>query len=190
MSNMKNIQQAKHELALSTKRGFPLVLSGLLFWTIAGVLGFFLPEEMTLWVYIFGVGLVFPAGILLSLAMKVDIFAKGNPLGALAGILGGVQILFAPIIIMLFFNEPRWVPFALGVLNGAHFLPYSWVYSSKAYVFQSVATTIVAALSGFLFINSTFVVTPLSIAVVFIISAGFLLKESKRDKFMPKYLVQ
>ncbi len=183
---MKGVHEARESLALSTRRGVPLILSGILFWTIAGIFGSFLPEKMVLWVYIFGVGLVFPVGILLSLAMKIDIFAKGNPLGALAGILGGMQILFAPIIIMLFFKEPSWVPFALGVLNGAHFLPYSWVYGSKTYIFQSVATTVVSTLSGLLFINDSFTVTPFSIVVVFIISAGCLLKEAKTDQVLAK----
>lgn len=45
-------------------------------------------------------------------------------------------------------------------------LPYSWAYGSKTYIFQSVATTVVATLSGLLFINAAFTVKPLSIAVV------------------------
>jgi hypothetical protein len=71
-----------------------MVLAGLLFWVVAGLCGLLIPQPTMSWVYIFGVGVVFQAGIAISRALKVDIFAKGNSLGVLGGILGAVQILF------------------------------------------------------------------------------------------------
>jgi hypothetical protein len=29
---------------------------------------------------------------------------------------------------MIVLHQPYWVPFAIGVLAGAHFLPYVWIY--------------------------------------------------------------
>ena len=156
-------------------------MAGLLFWLAAGGSAFFLPEEAVVWVYVFGVGVVFPLGILLARLMNIDIFAKGNPLGALAGIIGGVQILFAPIVILLVFREPQWLPFVLGVLNGAHFLPYVWVYDSKTYLFHSVAVTGVAAVTGAVYMSSAFTITPFAIAVVFAITLIGLYAESRKD---------
>ena len=179
--HLDSVLQAKRALARSTKRGFPVILAGLLFWLAAGGSAFFLPEEAVVWVYVFGVGVVFPLGILLARLMNIDIFAKGNPLGALAGIIGGVQILFAPIVILLVFREPQWLPFVLGVLNGAHFLPYVWVYDSKTYLFHSVAVTGVAAVTGAVYMSSAFTITPFAIAVVFAITLIGLYAESRKD---------
>jgi hypothetical protein len=182
---MNSVKEARHTLSLSTKRGLPLILAGLLFWLVAGLSGFILPEKVVVWVYIFGVGVVFPLGILIAAILKIDIFAKGNPLGLLSGTIGGMQILFGPIIIMLYFESPQWIPFALGVLNGAHFLPYAWIYNSKTYLIHSIMTTVVAAGVGVAFLGSTFIVTPLAIAVIFVICIFGLLSESKRDMAIP-----
>lgn len=178
---MDGVYQAKQALARSTKRGFPVILSGLLFWLAAGGAAFFLPEEAIVWVYVFGVGVVFPLGILLARLMNIDLFAKGNPLGPLAGVIGAVQILFVPIVLMLVYYEPRWLPFVLGVLNGAHFLPYVWVYNSKTYLFHSVATTGIATVVGVAYMTSTFTVTPFAVAAVFVITLIGLWMESGKD---------
>jgi hypothetical protein len=185
---MNGVQEARKALALSTKRGVPLIFAGLLFWFVAGISGLVLPESMVVWVYIFGIGVVFPIGVLISMLFKIDIFAKGNPLGVLAGIVGRMQVFFAPIIIMLFFKDPRWIPFTLGVLNGAHFLPYTWIYNSKTYLFDSITTTIVATGIGAIFINTTIKFTPFTIAAVFLVSILGLLSESKFDLRNSKYV--
>lgn len=182
---MDNVKQAKLALARSTKRGLPLVSAGFLFWIVSGVCGIVLPLTIVQWVYVFGVGVVFPIGLLISFILKIDIFAKGNPLGVLAGIIGGMQILFAPIIIMLVFKEPSWIPFALGVLNGAHFLPYAWIYNSKTYLFHSLATTLVSAIVGAIFIKTTFALTPFAVAFIFLVSLIGLFGESKHDLNCP-----
>lgn len=178
---MNNVQETKIALALSTKRGIPLILAGILFWVIAGVSGAFLPQRIAVFVYLFGVGLVFPLGILISKIMKIDLFANENPLGALAGLIAGMQVLFAPIIIMLYFLEPDGIPFALGVLTGAHFLPYTWIYNSKAYLFLSISTVITASIVGTIFQNAAFVLTPFAIAVIYILTVVGLWKESGND---------
>lgn len=179
--HLNSIKEIKRDLMRTTKRGIPLILAGLLFWGVVGLLGIILPERVTVWGYIFGIGAVFPIGILISTILKIDIFAKGNPLGVLAGIVGGTQILFAPIIIMLLFKSPAWIPFTLGVLNGAHFLPYAWIYNSKTYLFHSVATTIVASIIGSIFLADTFIITPFCIAGMFVICIFGLLAEGKSD---------
>ncbi|MCY9669720.1 hypothetical protein M5X11_33220 [Paenibacillus alginolyticus] len=187
---MNSVQDAKKNLALSTKRGIPLIISGILFWILAGVCGSLFPQSMVLWVYIFGVGLVFPIGILIAKIMKIDIIAKGNPLGNLAATIGSMQILFAPIIITLYFHEPAWIPFVLGVLNGAHFLPYVWVYNSKTYLLLSLATVVVATVIGLGFLKETFLSTPFCIAAIYLVSAFGLRKECSNDLSILKGLNQ
>lgn len=165
-------------LASSSKRGLPMILTGVLFWLVAGAAGF-LDHTVTVWVYLYGIGVIFPVGLLVAKGMKLDMTAKGNPLGVLAGVVGGMQVLFAPIVILVLFQLPDYVPFAVGVLTGAHFLPFAVIFRSKAYVFQSVATVAVAAITGFALNDSTFLVTPFAVMIAYLVTCFWLARESK-----------
>src|SRR5690606_27957980 len=103
-------------LASSSKRGLPMILTGVLFWLIAG-LAAFLDHTITVWVYLYGIGLIFPIGLLTAKLMKVDMLAKDNPLAVLSGVVGGMQILFAPVVILVLFQTPDYIPFTVGVLT-------------------------------------------------------------------------
>ena len=76
-----SVQEARQALAVTTKRGIPLIMAGVLFWMFAGISQWIFSDSMVPWVYVYGVGVVFPLGIFLASLMKIDIFAKDNPLG-------------------------------------------------------------------------------------------------------------
>lgn len=76
-----NISEAKRDLAQKTKKGFPVIIAGLLFWIVASVTGVLLSEKQVVWVYLIGMGCVFPLGLMIAALLKIDMFAKGNPLG-------------------------------------------------------------------------------------------------------------
>lgn len=155
-----------------------MILTGVMFWLVAGLAGF-LDHNITVWVYLYGIGMIFPIGILVSKAMKVNMLAKDNPLATLSGVVGGMQILFAPVIILVLFQAPEWIPFTVGVLTGAHFLPFVVIYRSKAYMFQSVATVLTAAFTGFFALEHTFLVTPFVLMGVYATTCLWLIQENK-----------
>lgn len=165
-------------LAVSSKRGLPMIFAGMLFWLVAGLAGF-LDHAITVWVYLYGIGLIFPVGLLIAKAMKADLFAKDNPLAVLAGVAGAMQILFAPLVILILFRLPEYIPFAVGVLTGAHFLPYAVIYRSKAYLFLSIATVAGAGLIGSLALQYTFLATPFALAAVYLVTCLLLMRERK-----------
>lgn len=175
----KQFQQLSTGLASSSKRGLPMILTGVLFWLIAGLAGL-LDHTITVWVYLYGIGVIFPLGLLVGKLMNIDMLAKDNPLAVLSGVVGGMQILFAPVIILVLFELPNYIPFTVGVLTGAHFLPFAVIYKSKAYIFQSLATVAAAALTGFLLHEHTFLVTPFTIMAVYIISCLWLVNENSK----------
>ena len=45
------------------------------------ITGFVLSEKQVVWVYLIGMGCVFPFGLMIGAILKIDMFAKGNPLG-------------------------------------------------------------------------------------------------------------
>ena len=76
-----NVSEAKKDLAIKTKRGLPIILAGVLFWIVMSIAGFVLSEKQVVWVYLIGMGCVFPFGLMIAAILKIDMFAKGNPLG-------------------------------------------------------------------------------------------------------------
>ena len=179
------IEESKRDLARRTRRGISNILAGVLLWTLFAVLGILLPPspEKAL-IYLFGAGLLLPMGLGLGALLRFDMFAKGNPLTQLAGLLGGLQILFIPLMIGAYYASPQMVPWYLAVLVGAHFLPFSWLYESRGYWFAAVATSVGGGLSGWLFPEQAFVMTPLLVAGVLAITAVLLLQEIKSDRHL------
>jgi hypothetical protein len=174
MSSM-TVQAAKHDLARRTRCGLAYILAGVLLWTVFGVLGLALPDSpRNGLIYLFGAGLLWPLGLAIGAALKLDLFARGNPLAPLAGLLGGVQILFIPLMIGAYMATPRMVPWYLAVLSGAHLLPFTWLYENSAYLFCAVVMVAVAGLTGWLLPSMTYVVTPLAIAAVLASTAWLL----------------
>ncbi|PEB51880.1 hypothetical protein CON65_15245 [Bacillus pseudomycoides] len=175
-----NVLEAKRDLAKRTKRGLPVVLAGLIFWIIASIAGSILPEKYTVWVYLIGMGCVFPVGLMLAALLKIDMFAKGNPMGSLGGIIGAINVLNIPLVVFVYFQMPEWLPFTVAVLVGVHFLPYVWIYESKSYGLLSVGTVLVTSICGVLFSEKGFIVIPIAVTAVYVITIVGLSIENKK----------
>lgn len=175
-----DVQLAKQQYAVRTHRGADLVLGGVLLWSVFGGLGLLLPEspERAL-VYLFGAGLLLPLGLLIAAARGRDLLVRDNPLSMLAGLLGAVKILFIPLMLGAYFLVPEAVPWFLEVLVGAHFLPFSWLYDSPAYLFCSVAITAVSAGTGLLLPAADFTATPFAVALALLATVALLARERR-----------
>lgn len=181
-----NLEILKRDLARRSWRGLPNILAGVLLWATFGVLGIILPATpQRALVYLYGAGALLPLGMLIAALLRIDLFAKGNPLALLGGYLGGLQILFIPLMLGAYFTTPQLVPWYLGVLVGAHFLPFAWLYDSRAYLFGALATTAAAALTGWLLPALPFVAPPFAVAAVLLLTALLLWWEASDDAARP-----
>lgn len=174
-------ENMSREAAHASKRGLPMIVTGVLFWVIAGIAGYVL-GDLAVWVYVYGIGLVFPVGLLVGKWMKADMLDSTNPLFSVAGVVGGMQMLFVPLVVLVLMVLPEWLPMAVGVLTGAHFLPFAVLYRSKAYVVLSIGTVAAAALTGWLFQPHAFLVTPFVVAAVYMVTATLLHFEYHRKE--------
>jgi len=172
---------AKQHLAASTRRGQPMIMAGLVFWACAELAYWLLPARLVPLAYLFGTGMILPLGLLIAAVQKIDLFTKGNPLGALGGLVGAMQILFAPILVLVWKEQPDWLPFAVGALTGAHFLPFVWIYDSKTYLFQSIATVLAATVAGIFFMDEAYFLTPLAVFGVYLFTYAGLQGENERS---------
>lgn len=177
-----NFEKLRMELSAEAGKGYPMFIAGIIFWLLMGVGGLFVPQNVMVWVYLFGIGLVLPLGILVSKVVQVNFLATHNPLSAIGGLVGGIQIFFAPIIILIAYQQPDWIPFVVGVLTGAHFLPYVAIYQSKGYIFQTVATVLAASVIGFVWMDRAYSLIPFSLIIVYSITLFWLMKEAKEAK--------
>lgn len=90
-----------------------------------------------------------------------------------------MQILFAPILILVYMERIEWLPFFVAVLTGAHFLPFSALYNSKAFIFQAVAVILFASVVGFGFMEQVYTILPFGLSVIYTITIVLLKKENR-----------
>ncbi|UZM97913.1 hypothetical protein OL548_23725 [Lysinibacillus sp. MHQ-1] len=74
---------------------------------------------------------------------------------------------------------PEYLPFTIGLLAGSHFLPYIWIYKSKAYLFVTLGTCFSALILGGFFVDYAFTVVPLAISIVYGIGVVLIQRELK-----------
>lgn len=184
-----NFNELVKDLSEQAQKGSPLLLAGMVFWGLAIVTKMALPPNALVWYYVFGIGGVFPLGIMIAKVMKINMLASENPLSAIGGLVGGIQIFFAPIIILIALKQPEWVPFVVGILTGAHFLPYVGIYNSRAFLFQTIATVGIVTIIGFSWMEQAYLLIPLALMIVYAITYGLLRNECKTtedaDKEIP-----
>lgn len=177
------LAELRADISARAGRGINAIITGIGLWTVFAILGMLIPNEFVLGLcYLFGSGLLFPLSLVVAKAMKLDTYAKGNGLGPLAGIIGAVQILYIPLMVGAIILLPATVPWFLAVLVGAHFLPYAWLFSSRAYVFASVSIPIISGLIGLLFPAAVPIASPAAVVVLLAITAGMLARENAADK--------
>ena len=125
---------------------------------------------------------IFPFGILLSKLLGVNILASGNPLGTLGGLVAAPQAFFIPVFIIVYMHIPLYLPFTIGLLGGSHFLPYMWIYRSKAYLFVTLGMCLSALIIGGYFVNQAFIFVPIAVSLVFGIGVFLILRELDVDE--------
>ena len=81
--------------------------------------------------------------------LKIDMFAKGNPLG-FSRINWWDKCIEYSACITCLFSISRMVTFVVAMLIGVHFIPYVWIYESKSYGLLSVGTVFVTSVCGIL----------------------------------------
>ena len=155
------------------------MLSGAFVFLIYTLMHLIFPIEAVRLIWIFGLGVIFPIGILISKILGINLLSTDNPLGTLGGIVAAPQAFYIPVFIIVYMEIPEYLPFTIGLLGGSHFLPYMWIYKSKAYLFVTLGTCFSALILGSLFVDHAFTLVPLAISIVYGIGVLLILRELK-----------
>ncbi|MCP1144895.1 hypothetical protein MKZ01_08625 [Lysinibacillus endophyticus] len=177
----KSLETLQSEIIKDAKKGFPILLAGSIVFFIFTFLPLLFPMKAVYLIWIFGLGAIFPLGILLGKLFGIDILKAGNPLGTLGGIVGGTQAFFIPVFVIVYMHIPAYLPFTIGLLGGAHFLPYMWIYRSKAYLFVTLGVCLSSLVFGGFFVSQAFTLVPIAICLVYTIAVLLILRELKSD---------
>lgn len=131
-------------LSRATMKGIGMPVAGMLYWiAVAFVLRADLPMRTALVLCFVLTGPVFPVGYAITKAFGGDLFARSSTLTPIGMQLAALQLFFWPVILVVFYQAPEWTPFTLAVLFGSHFLPYGWMYESRAYPVLTVSLSVV-----------------------------------------------
>jgi hypothetical protein len=175
----KSLDQLHTDIIHIAKKGYPILLSGSIVFFLFTFMPLLFPIKIVYLIWIFGLGVIFPFGILLSKFFKVNIFVVDNPVATLGGIVAAPQAFFIPVFIIVYMHIPEYLPFTIGLLGGSHFLPYMWIYKSKAYLFVTLATCISSLIIGGFFIEQAFTFVPLAISTCYAIGIMMIFRELK-----------
>jgi hypothetical protein len=180
-SSTKTLAELQTEIIRSAKRGYPILITAAGFFALIAALSRVLPTHTLGLAWLLGMMIIFPSGVVLGRFLGVQLITTDSPLGTLGGLVSGVQGAFIPVFIVIYQFVPQYLPLAVGLLGGAHFLPYAWIYRSRAYWFVTLGTCLSALVIGIGFVSKAYIAVPLSISAVFAISVFWILAENRND---------
>lgn len=177
----RTLEQLQTDIILTAKKGFPILISGAIVFFLFTFMPLVFPLKTVYLIWIFGLSVIFPFGILISKIVNVNLLVTDNPIGTLGGIVAAPQAFYIPVFIIVYMHIPEYLPFTIGLLGGSHFLPYMWIYKSNAYLFVTIATCLSSFILGGFFVNLAIYLVPLAISLVYGIGVLLILKELKAN---------
>lgn len=164
-----NLESLKSNLIKQTKEGLPFILSSFVLWSLM-VLIWIAPFENILTQNLFTfciTSLLMPLAMLFGKLLKINIFYKGNPLSKVGVLFTLNQLLYLLIVMWVYAAVPDKMVMVFAIVFGAHLLPFSWLYNSRAYLVMSILITVCSFIIGLLG-------TPVLVCCAMIIMTGVM----------------
>ena len=171
-----DLDRARDAFALITRKGLGAPVAGFLYWIAASVLVRTLPQRPALIAMFVLTAGILPLAIGLTRAVGGDFLARGA-FGGLGALLALVQIAYWPVIVLVWRVAPDWTTFVMVVLFGSHFLPYGWLYRSRAYIFLGVSFVVAVVVAAVLTRGPIHALAPPLAAVCYLIGIALLVSE-------------
>ncbi len=170
MSSDRTLNELREEFGRSRFLAMPI--AGAVAWSAACVFGAILPTHQASIALFFCMPAVFPLGLLFARFTGEDLFGtkSRNELDSLfmlgllmAGLVWAIAIPFWMI-------EPSSRPLSGGILAGLMWVPFSWIIQHWICLFHAITRTVLVVAAWFLFPNHRFVLIPVVIVIVYLIS--------------------
>ncbi len=174
------IDAERERMARRTARGIGMPIAGLLYWLVVAAFVRELPMRSALFWSFCATGVVFPAGLLITRWFGGDLFAKSERLTSLGLLFNAMQLMYWPIIIVVWRVAPEWTPFVMATLFGTHFLGYAWLYRSRGYAVLSAGASLLLSAAVLIARDPLYTSIPLLAAAVYAVAVAFLYSEIRR----------
>jgi hypothetical protein len=169
-----NLLELRLDCAKKQKMGLHFIMASVFIWCV--VLGIQLSDLPILTKNLFtfcSTAPLVPLAFLLSKVLKIDFQNKDNPLTNLGILFSVNQILYLLIAMWVYPTVPEKMLMVIAMIFGAHLMPYSWLYNSKAYMGFSVAIPIAALLVGLTFAPYVLAMMMIFVEITFCICLAF-----------------
>lgn len=179
----RTLAELRRDVAVRSRLGLPFVAAGGTYWAAMTGLGATLSPDAAALVLLLGLGVVMPLAWAFSKLLGAEFAVTDNPLSALGGQIAALNGFFIPVFVVVYVEIPGWTPFAMGVLGGAHFLPYAWYFDSRGYLVLSLVMAGGSALAAFgcaatVGLDASFVAVPAACALAHGVGGAILWRES------------
>lgn len=146
-----SLDELRNDIIIKQKKGLPFILTSVVIWLLITVVAALDINIAMKNILVFCCSMpMLPLSWLIGKKIGVDIFSKDNELGNLGFLFTMNQILYLLIVIWVFNSVPDKMIMVYAMVFGAHLLPYSWLYKSKAYrVFAIIIPVLSLVLGNF-----------------------------------------
>lgn len=165
----------KNEVAALQKKGAPFMMASVVIWTLVTIVRMLPADLMTKNLYTFYcTGLLFPCVLIFSKLTGAHIFKnRNNPFNKLGFLNTANQMLYLLIVMWAFNQKPDAMLMLFAMVFGAHLLPFSWLYDSRAYLVTSLVTTfgsmLISIFAGDVFVGPFMIVCQTALSVLLLI---------------------
>ncbi len=153
-------------------RFLAMPIAGTVAWSAAGVFGAVLSTDPASIALFFCMGAIFPLGLLIARFTGEDLLGtkSQNDLDRLFGLNVLMANLVWGVAIPFWLIEPSSLPLSVGILAGLMWVPFSWMLQHWVGLFHGIARTVLVVAAWFLFPDHRFVLIPVVIVIVYVIS--------------------
>lgn len=171
---------ALDEVSASSAGGAPFLIAFALTLAASGVAGLLLPLKVAAVVVLFQGNLALPLAFVLERRMAARSMAADHPLRPLSVQMAMSQIVALPVVLLIYFLEPAYVPAAMAAIGGGHFLPYAWLHRTRIYAVLGVAVSLGAfALAAWLG-RGSFAPVLFYLSACYAVAAPLLIRHARR----------
>ena len=177
--NQRTLEEQKEEF--KSKKLLASPIAGLIAWLIVAISGIFFPDNITVWVLFIATGSIVYLSMGVSKLTGEDYLDKRKPKNTFDNLFFltvAQAILVYSIAIPFFIVDYTSLPLTVGVLTGLMWVPLTWIIDHWVGLFHSIVRTILVLILWYLFPSDRFVVIPIAIIIVYIVSI-IILKNRK-----------
>ena len=177
--NQRTLEEQKEEF--KSKKLLASPIAGLIAWLIVAISGIIFPDNITVWVLFIATGSIVYLALGISKLTGEDYLDKSKPKNTFDNLFFltlAHAILVYSIAIPFFIVDYTSLPLTVGILTGLMWVPLTWIIDHWVGLFHSIVRTILVLILWYLFPSDRFVVIPIAIIIVYIISI-IILKNRK-----------